>query len=452
MNKVCVAKFGGSSVANYEVMQNCANVVLSNPNTHIVVLSASAGVTNLLVDLANGSLDEKAREETIQKIVDIQENILEGLGHPKELTESIQRHIEYIRSLAHEASLETNAALVDRMVSNGELMSTKLFAELLRQRGSDAVWFDVRKVMRTDSNYGKAAPVVEVIRSLAQNELVDLCRDKIVVTQGFIGANSDGLTTTLGRGGSDFSAALIGEAVDSSSIEIWTDVPGIYTTDPRLVSTAHPIPELTFEEAAEMATFGAKVLHPATIQPAVRRNIPVFVGSSKNPRAGGTWIRTKTESMPTFRAVAMRKNQVLLTLKSFNMIGACGFMATVFGIFAKHGLSVDLVTTSEVTVAITIDNGFSGGSSDGKSLLSEQLLKDLRQVCNVEVEEDLTLIAVIGNKMSYKQGIGSKVLSAILDVNVRMISYGASSHGLCFLVDSKDGDEVIKRLHVHLLD
>ena len=452
MNKVCVAKFGGSSVANYEVMQNCANVVLSNPNTHIVVLSASAGVTNLLVDLANGSLDEKAREETIQKIVDIQENILDGLGHPKELTESIQRHIEYIRSLAHEASLETNAALVDRMVSNGELMSTKLFAELLRQRGSDAVWFDVRKVMRTDSNYGKAAPVVEVIRSLAQNELVDLCRDKIVVTQGFIGANSDGLTTTLGRGGSDFSAALIGEAVDSSSIEIWTDVPGIYTTDPRLVSTAHPIPELTFEEAAEMATFGAKVLHPATIQPAVRRNIPVFVGSSKNPRAGGTWIRTKTESMPTFRAVAMRKNQVLLTLKSFNMIGACGFMATVFGIFAKHGLSVDLVTTSEVTVAITIDNGFSGGNSDGKSLLSEQLLKDLRQVCNVEVEEDLTLIAVIGNKMSYKQGIGSKVFSAIYDVNVRMISYGASSHGLCFLVDSKDGDEVIKRLHVHLLD
>jgi aspartate kinase len=452
MNKVCVAKFGGSSVANYEVMQNCANVVLSNPDTHIVVLSASAGVTNLLVDLANGSLDEKGREDTIQKIIDIQENILEGLGHPKELTESIYRHIEYIRSLAHEASLETNAALVDRMVSNGELMSTKLFAELLKQRGVDAVWFDVRKIMRTDSNYGKAAPVVEVIRTLAQNELVDLCREKIVVTQGFIGANADGLTTTLGRGGSDFSAALIGEAVDSSAIEIWTDVPGIYTTDPRLVSTAHPIPELTFEEAAEMATFGAKVLHPATIQPAVRRNIPVFVGSSKNPRAGGTWIRTKTESMPTFRAVAMRKNQVLLTLKSFNMIGACGFMATVFGIFAKHGLSVDLVTTSEVTVAITIDNGFSGGSSDGKSLLSEQLLKDLRQVCNVEVEEDLTLIAVIGNKMSYKQGIGSKVFSAIFDVNVRMISYGASSHGLCFLVDSKDGDEVIKRLHVHLLD
>ncbi len=452
MNKICVAKFGGSSVANYEVMQNCANVVLNNPNTHIVVLSASAGVTNLLVELANGKLDARGREDTINKIIEIQENILAGLGHPQELTDDINRHIEYIRSLAHEATLETNSALVDRMVSNGELMSTKLFTELMKQRGVDAVWFDVRKVMRTDNNFGKAAPVIEVIRTLAENELVALSQNKIVITQGFIGANADGVTTTLGRGGSDFSAALIGEAVGASEIEIWTDVPGIYTTDPRLVSTAHSIPELTFDEAAEMATFGAKVLHPATIQPAVRRNIPVFVGSSKNPQAGGTWIRTETENKPTFRAVAMRKNQVLLTLKSFNMIGACGFMATIFGIFAKHGLSVDLVTTSEVSVAITIDNGFSGGSSDGKSNLSPELLKDLRQVCNVTVEEDLTLIAVIGNNMSYKMGTGSKVFSAIFDVNVRMISYGASSHGLCFLVDGKDGDEVIKRLHVHLID
>ena len=452
MNKICVAKFGGSSVANYEVMQNCANVVLNNPATHIVVLSASAGITNMLVDLANGHLTAEEREETKNKITAVQNNILDGLGRPQELVDEIDRHLDYIRSLAHEATLETNSALVDRIVANGELMSTRLFAELLRQRGADAVWFDVRKIMRTDSNFGKAAPVIEVIRTLAGQELVALSQSKIVVTQGFIGANSEGLTTTLGRGGSDFSAALIGEAVDASAIEIWTDVPGIYTTDPRLVSTARPIPEITFEEAAEMATFGAKVLHPATIQPAVRRNIPVFVGSSKNPRAGGTWIRTVTDTKPTFRAVAMRKNQVLLTLKSFNMIGACGFMATIFGIFAKHGLSVDLVTTSEVSVAITVDNGFSGGSSDGKSSLSEALLKDLRQVCNVTVEEDLTLIAVIGNQMSYKTGTGSKVFSAIFDVNVRMISYGASSHGLCFLVDSKDGDEVIKRLHVHLLD
>jgi aspartate kinase len=201
-----------------------------------------------------------------------------------------------------------------------------------------------------------------------------------------------------------------------------------------------------------MATFGAKVLHPATIQPASRRNIPVFVGSSKNPAAGGTWIRTETQSKPTFRAVAMRKDQVLLTLKSFKMAGACGFMATIFGIFAKHGLSVDLVTTSEVSIAITVDNGFSGGNSDGKSSLSDALLNDLREVCNVTVEEGLTLIAIIGNDMSYSTGTGSKVFSAIFDVNVRMICYGASLHSLCFLVDAKDGDEVIKRLHVHLLD
>lgn len=452
MDKICVAKFGGTSVANYEAMQNCANVVLSNPNTHVVVLSASSGVTNLLVALANGNLDKQAQEETIQKIIAIQENILEGLGHPAYLVEEINKHIHDIRALAHEATLQTNSALVDRIISNGELMSTKLFTELLKQRGVNTSWFDIRKVMRTDNNFGKAAPVIEVIRTLAQEELAKLAREQIVITQGFIGSNAEGRTTTLGRGGSDYSAALIGEAIDATEVEIWTDVPGIYTTDPRLVSTAKPIPEITFEEAAEMATYGAKVLHPATIQPAVRRNIPVFVGSSKDPRAGGTWIKTETDSKPTFRAVAMRKNQVLLTLKSFKMVGACGFMATIFSIFAKHGLSVDLVTTSEVSVAITIDNGFSGGSSDGKSSLSDALLNDLREVCNVTVEDNLTLIAIIGNEMSYSTGTGSKVFSAIFDVNIRMICYGASLHSLCFLVDAKDGDEVIKRLHVHLID
>jgi aspartate kinase len=452
VSNLCVAKFGGSSVANYEAMQNCANVVLGNPATHVVVLSASSGVTNLLVELANGQLDKEGQEAVIQKIIAIQENILEGLGHPKEITEEIEKHIKDIRALAHEASMQTNTALVDRIISNGELMSTKLFTELMKQRGVKACWFDVRKVMRTDSVFGRAAPIIEVIRTQAGQELANLVKDHIVITQGFIGANAEGRTTTLGRGGSDYSAALIGEAIDASEVEIWTDVPGIYTTDPRLVSTAHPIPELTFDEAAEMATFGAKVLHPATIQPASRRNIPVFVGSSKNPAAGGTWIRTETQSKPTFRAVAMRKDQVLLTLKSFKMAGACGFMATIFGIFAKHGLSVDLVTTSEVSIAITVDNGFSGGNSDGKSSLSDALLNDLREVCNVTVEEGLTLIAIIGNDMSYSTGTGSKVFSAIFDVNVRMICYGASLHSLCFLVDAKDGDEVIKRLHVHLLD
>ena len=308
MSNLCVAKFGGSSVANYEAMQNCANVVLGNPATHVVVLSASSGVTNLLVELANGQLDKEGQEAVIQKIIAIQENILEGLGHPKEITEEIEKHIKDIRALAHEASMQTNTALVDRIISNGELMSTKLFTELMKQRGVKACWFDVRKVMRTDSVFGRAAPIIEVIRTQAGQELANLVKDHIVITQGFIGANAEGRTTTLGRGGSDYSAALIGEAIDASEVEIWTDVPGIYTTDPRLVSTAHPIPELTFDEAAEMATFGAKVLHPATIQPASRRNIPVFVGSSKNPAAGGTWIRTETQSKPTFRAVAMRKD------------------------------------------------------------------------------------------------------------------------------------------------
>ncbi|MGL4753384.1 MAG: lysine-sensitive aspartokinase 3, partial [Aeromonadaceae bacterium] len=355
MNQVCVAKFGGTSVANAEAMGRCAQIVVDNPKTRVVVLSASAGVTNLLVELAAGTLDQQAREERLQRLTDIQFHILADLGQPAALTQTIRDMLDEVRDLAAQASVASDAALVDRMVAQGELMSTRLFTELMRQRGHDAVWFDVRKVMRTDSRFGKATPAIEALRTLSQQELAPLVANHYVITQGFIGANAEGQTTTLGRGGSDYSAALLAEALNVSELEIWTDVPGIYTTDPRMVKSAHPIPEISFAEAAEMATFGAKVLHPSTLQPAVRRNIPVFVGSSKDPAAGGTWVRSTTESNPLFRAVALRRKQILLTLQSPNMLGACGFLAEVFTILARHRISVDLITTSEVSVALTLD-------------------------------------------------------------------------------------------------
>ena len=450
MSDFCVAKFGGTSVANSDAMLNCMRIVTANPKTKLVVLSASAGVTNLLVKLANGVADEAEREETISKICAIQNQILDYLGHPEAISGEIKNHIDQIRILAREAVYETNDVLVDRIVCNGELMSTKLFTEVMKKNGYDAVWFDVRKVMRTDNNFGKAAPIIEVLRIQAQKELSDLVQNHIVITQGFIGSNAEGQTTTLGRGGSDYSAALLGEALNFGEVEIWTDVPGIYTTDPRIVSTAHAIPEISFAEAAEMATFGAKILHPATVQPAMRANIPVFVGSSKEPRAGGTWIRPDTDSKPLFRAVAIRKNQILLTLKTARMVGACGFLSTAFGIFAKHGLSVDLVTTSEQSIAVTLDN--TGTKSNGQSILSEALLADLRQIASVKIEEDLSLIALISNHMSRTPGSESKVFSAIFAIPIRLICYGASSHNTCFLVHSKDGEEAVRRLHVHLLD
>ncbi|TXI02388.1 MAG: aspartate kinase, partial [Pseudorhodobacter sp.] len=308
MNPINVAKFGGTSVANAAAMNHCADVVLANPATRVVVLSASAGVTNLLVSLAQGELDEAGQDAQLARLADIQLAILAALGNPSDVSALIHAQLGDIRTMARQASQHTDAELADRLIACGELMSTRLFTELLHQRGVKAQWQDARQLLRTDSRFGKATVDLAATRALCQQAVGPLLGDSLVITQGFIGADGDGRTTTLGRGGSDYSAALLAEALDAGSIEIWTDVPGIYTTDPRLVTRARPIPEISFVEAAEMATFGAKVLHPATLQPAVRQDIPVFVGSSKDPAAGGTWIRASTRTNPLFRAVARRRN------------------------------------------------------------------------------------------------------------------------------------------------
>ncbi len=249
--------------------------------------------------------------------------------------------LENITTLSEAAALATSAALTDELVSHGELMSTLLFVEILRDRKVQAEWFDVRKVMRTDDHFGRAVPDSAALTELAQTLLKPRLQQALVITQGFIGCEPKGRTTTLGRGGSDFTAALLGEALNVSRVDIWTDVPGIYTTDPRVVPAAKRIDKIAFEEAAEMATFGAKVLHPATLLPAVRSNIPVFVGSSKDPAAGGTLVCNTTENPPLFRALALRRKQTLLTLHSLNMLHARGFLAEVFNILARHNISVD---------------------------------------------------------------------------------------------------------------
>ncbi|HHQ4445104.1 lysine-sensitive aspartokinase 3 [Aeromonas hydrophila] len=450
MSPINVAKFGGTSVANAAAMNNCADVVLANPTTRVVVLSASAGVTNLLVALAQGDLDEAGQEAQLARLTEIQQAILTELGDPGELSDLIHGQLGEIRTMARQAHLHTDAELADRIIACGELMSTRLFTELLRQRGVKACWQDARQLLRTDSRFGKASVDLAATRALCQAALGPLLGDSLIITQGFIGADGDGRTTTLGRGGSDYSAALLAEALDAGSIEIWTDVPGIYTTDPRLVTRARPIPEISFVEAAEMATFGAKVLHPATLQPAVRQDIPVFVGSSKDPAAGGTWIRASTRTNPLFRAVALRRNQVLVTLHSLNMFHAYGFLAEVFGILARHRISVDLITTSEVSVSLTLDH--TGSQSNGEPILGDKVLAELGQLCKVQVETGLALVALIGNRMSEAAGVGSQVFDAIREHNIRMICYGASAHNLCFLVKEDEAGHIVNRLHQELLD
>ncbi|WP_261882487.1 lysine-sensitive aspartokinase 3 [Vibrio pelagius] len=444
-----VAKFGGTSVANFEAMSHCAAIIENNPNTKLVVSSACSGVTNLLVELANGVQDQARRQELMSQLTDIHHAILDQLAEPMSVEKEIHAILDNVASAAEAASFQSSAKLTDHLVACGELMSTHLFAQILRERGVSAVRFDIREVLRTNDAYGKAEPQLEQISQLAQEKLIPLCQEYVVITQGFIGADDEGNTTTLGRGGSDYSAALIAESVLASGLEIWTDVPGIYTTDPRIAPKASPIPEISFSEASEMANFGAKILHPSTLVPALRHKIPVFVGSSKEPEKGGTWIRQQVESSPLFRALALRCNQTMVTLRSANMFHAYGFLAKVFEILAKHKISVDLITTSEISVSLTLDQTDTSG---GAPELPEVVRKELEELCTVEVEHNLCLVALIGNNMSESKGYAKQVFSTLEDFNLRMICYGASPHNLCFLVHESVSRSAIQKLHQELFE
>jgi len=443
-----VAKFGGTSVANFEAMSRCSAIIENNPQTRLVVSSACSGVTNLLVELANGVQDADQRLSIMKQLADIHDSIIDQLSEPTQVEKEVHSMLDSIASAAEAASFQSSKKLTDHLVACGELMSTYILTQLMRERGVNAIRFDIREVLRTDSHYGRAEPQIEEIAKLAQEKLAPLCAEYVVVTQGFIGSDEQGNTTTLGRGGSDYSAALIAESVKASGLEIWTDVPGIYTTDPRIAPKAAPIPEISFSEASEMANFGAKILHPSTLVPALRHEIPVFVGSSKEPEKGGTWIRQQVENSPQFRALALRCNQTMVTLRSAKMFHAYGFLAKVFEVLAKYKISVDLITTSEISVSLTLDKTDTSG---GAPELPQEAREELQELCTVEVEHNLCLVALIGNHMETK-GYAKEVFSTLGDFNLRMICYGASDHNLCFLVDAPESKAVIQKLHLDLFE
>nr|WP_234896159.1 lysine-sensitive aspartokinase 3 [Vibrio anguillarum] len=430
-------------------MSLCAAVIENNPETKLVVSSACSGVTNLLVELANGVQDANQRLSIIKQLADIHHAIIDKLADPLQVEKEVQSILDMVASVAEAASFQASKKLTDHLVACGELMSTFILTQLLRERGMDAIRFDIREVLRTDDHYGRAEPQLEQIQQLAQEKLTPLCLQHVVVTQGFIGADEQGNTTTLGRGGSDYSAALIAEAVQASGLEIWTDVPGIYTTDPRIAPKAAPIAEISFSEASEMANFGAKILHPSTLLPALRHDIPVFVGSSKEPEKGGTWIRKRVESSPLFRALTLRCNQTMVTLRSASMFHAYGFLSKVFEILAKHKISVDLITTSEISVSLTLDKTDTSG---GAPELPQAVRLELEELCKVEVEHNLCLVALIGNNMSESKGYAKQVFSTLEDFNLRMICYGASPHNLCFLLHESVSKAAIQKLHQDLFE
>ena len=443
-NRLIVAKFGGTSVADFEAMTRCANIIKNDLTNRIVVVSASAGVTNFLVRLGQQNVSVEEQAEIIEAIRAIQHNIVEKLpDQATSLTDKVSFILDDLATVAAAQSQNYSARNTDEILSFGERMSSMLFTQVLNNLGVKTLCLDVRQVMKTNSLYGKAVVDIDALKTQVNEVLVPIVRDAVVVTQGFIGQDGLGNTTTLGRGGSDYSAALIAEAIDATNLSVWTDVVGIFTTDPRITEQARAIPEISFGEAAEMATFGAKILHPATLIPAMRQNIPVFVGSSKEPEKGGTLIQQSVDSNPTYRSIALRREQTLVTVKSPEMLHASGFLAKVFTILAKHELSVDLITTSEISVALTFDNP----TGSTQSLINSSVVEELEQLCEVSVEHGLSLVAVIGNDLHATKGLGRSVFDKINDFNIRMICHGASSNNLCFLVPENDANTVVEQLH-----
>jgi aspartate kinase len=443
-----IAKFGGTSVANYKAIRNCAKIITLNENTRVVVVSAAAGVTNHLVLLANTALTSAQIADVIEQIRKIELAILNELKKPSEVEDKLFALLDELEEYARHEEINFRDDLKDSLLSMGERMSSLLVAAIIREYDFETINFDVRKVLRTDDRYTQATPNIEAIRQLSQQLLLPELDNAIVVTQGFVGADVNGKTTTLGRGGSDFTAALLAEALDASTCEIWTDVIGVYTTDPRITDKARPLPELSFEEAAEMATFGAKVLHPATMEPALRQNIRVFVGSSKEPEKGGTWIVKNCEHEPPFRAITRRKDQVLVTVKTPKMMHAQGFLAKVFEIIAQQDLSVDLITTSEIAVSFTLDNPPNSVSER----MNKETLQALSAICEVKVETNFDAVTVVGNNMHSSAGVSSKIFAAIADFNLRMICFGANVHNLSFVVQNSDSEDVVKVLHRALFE
>lgn len=446
-----VLKFGGTSVGTAERIRDVARLVGARGGSPcLVVVSAMGGVTDILVGLKNSSSgrDREALEAARTVLAQRHEEALDGIGLPAAEQEAARaalaadlRRVEELCSgvfLLEEISLRTS----DALLSLGEMMSSRLVAAALRARGTDAVWVDPREILATDATHGAAlADEAETARRMAARVLPKLAAGRFVVTGGFVGAAPSGATTTLGRGGSDYSAALFGAALKDAgcevgAIEIWTDVDGILTADPRVVPQARLVPEVSAAEAAELAFFGAKVLHPATIRPAVARGIPVVVRNSFRPEGAGTVVRRDAAGTGV-RAIAMRKGVTALFVGSPRMLLAYGYAAKVFSVFERHRVSVDVIATSEVSISITVDEK---AALDG-------IVRDLSEFAEVSLLKHLAVVSVVGRNLRSTAGIAVRVFAALGDVNVVLISQGASDTNMTFVVAERDAPEALRRLH-----
>jgi aspartate kinase len=443
---IIVAKFGGVSVQTSHSIENIYNIINNNKNIKIIVISAVGNTTNLLLSLCHNNIDKQEKKKIINEILQIHNNLSEKLG--LNLNNQIESRLNKTSKLIIN-SKRFSKKKIDEILSTGEDLSSLIIHEYLLIKNINTKLLDSRNYIITDNNFGSAIPNIKTIK-----EKFLLLSNKICIMQGFIGSTTNNLTTTIGRGGSDYSAAIIAEAIQANELLIYTDVSGVYTTDPNIVSKAKLINELNFQEMAEMANFGAKILHPATVEPCIRANIPIRIISTFNSEDKGTLIDflkiTDEERTTKIKAITIRKNQILVTIQSSKMLNAYGYVANIFRVLAKYKLSIDIIATSEVRVSLTINEIGLGSHGNNPFLKNESLMNELKQFAKVYVENDLTLISIIGTNL-ISPGIVQNILNIIKGYKIRLICYGASSSNIGILIDKNYDEKVLKLLHKKLI-
>jgi aspartate kinase len=445
-----VMKFGGTSVEDQTAISRTAAIVagrVAQGKQPVVVVSALARVTDQLLRAASaaaqgdrtGALAISSRLRSRHR--DTACALIKDAKNSAALVNLIDQKFdsldEILRGLA--AILELTPRISDLIVSYGERISSRMVAAAFCEHGMDAAHVDAREIILTDSQFQKATPLEAVIEKRAAEKLRPLLNQgKVPVMGGFIASNEAGITTTLGRGGSDLSGALVGGALTADAIEIWTDVDGIMTCDPRVCPDALRVRVISFEEASELAYFGAKVLHPATILPAVKKNIPVLVLNSRNPSNEGTRIISLAPHCKSpFKSIAVKKKLSIIDVVASRMLMTHGYMSEIFAIFDKHKCPVDMVSTSEVSVSLTVD------SNDKLPLIAA----DLSKHADVKYEGKKALVCMVGEDIRGQNGIAAQVFAAIRHINVRMISQGASEINMSFMIEEEDADEAVRSLH-----
>jgi aspartate kinase len=443
-----VLKFGGTSVQDGPALCRAVDIVGEQKEKRpLVVLSAISGATNSLLSLSRIALDGNTRraQEILSELVSRHRWILFDLDLDKdserEVADAISRYGEELNDFVRGVVLlrELTPRIQDSILGYGELLSTCLFTARARRLGFDADFVDARDIVITDAKFSKARPDYSELQVRANERLSPLLESgRIPITQGFIGSTEEGVPTTLGRGGSDYTASLLGAALGAQEIQIWTDVDGMLTADSRIVPGGMKIRELSFSEAAELAYFGAKVLHPSTIEPAVDLNIPVRILNSRRPGAEGTRITAGSRKMGVaVKSIAVKKGITIVHVQSLRMLMAHGFLRSIFEVFDRHEISVDLVSTSEVSVSLTVD----------RSENLDTAVEALSRFSKVTVESRCAIVCLVGEEIKSTPGIAARAFGALRDTNVLMISQGASEINLSFVVQEDSADEAVRLLH-----